>query len=137
MNLAEALLATDAGRITKLDTKEFEIPRLTKLIGAPFILHLKEIPPKRVREIQDASTKIEGNSVSADTYKLYMGLLCAGITDRDFDNKEVLKHYGAATRVDLFPKMFTAGEIQDIAQEISDMCGFGKKSTKAVKDVKN
>ncbi len=137
MNLAEALLATDAGRITKLDTKEFEIPRLTKLIGAPFILHLKEIPPKRVREIQDASTKIEDNSVSADTYKLYMGLLCAGITDRDFDNKEVLKHYGAATRADLFSKMFTAGEIQDIAQEISDMCGFGKKSTKAVEDVKN
>lgn len=102
MNLAEALLATDAGRITKLDTKEFEIPRLTKLIGAPFILHLKEIPPKRVREIQDASTKIEGNSVSADTYKLYMGLLCAGITDQDFDNKEVLKHYGAATRLTFF-----------------------------------
>lgn len=33
MNLAEALLASDSGRITKLDTKEFEIPRLTKLIG--------------------------------------------------------------------------------------------------------
>ena len=137
MNLAEALLASDAGKITKREIKEFEIPRLTALIGAPFILHLRAIAPRKVREIQDSATNIEGNSVSADTYKLYMGLLCAGITDRDFDNKEVLKHYGAATRADLFAKLFTAGEIQDIAQEISDMCGFGKKATKAVDEVKN
>lgn len=137
MNLAEALLASDAGKITKREIKEFEIPRLTAIIGAPFILHLRAITPRKVREIQDSATNIEGTSVSADTYKLYMGLLCAGITDRDFDNKEVLKHYGAATRADLFAKMFTAGEIQDIAQEISDLCGFGAKAAKAVKTIKN
>ena len=41
MNLAEALLAADAGKITKKATKDLEIPRLSKLVGEPFILHLR------------------------------------------------------------------------------------------------
>lgn len=40
MNLAEALLAADAGKITKKDVKDFEVKRLTKIVGEPFILHL-------------------------------------------------------------------------------------------------
>lgn len=42
MNLAEMLLATDAGKITKKATKDYEVKRLTKITGEPFVLHLKE-----------------------------------------------------------------------------------------------
>ena len=58
MNLAEALLAADAGKITKKDVKDFEVKRLTKIVGEPFILHLQQIPNHRVREIQDNATFI-------------------------------------------------------------------------------
>lgn len=44
MNLAEALLAADAGKITKKATKQIEIPRLTEQFGVPFILELEQIP---------------------------------------------------------------------------------------------
>ena len=138
MNLADALLAADAGKITKKEHKSYEVKRLSAILGEPFILDLRQIPNKRVREIQDDSMKIEGGKTSVDQYKLTMGLLCDGIANKDFDNRDVLKHYGAATRKDLFDTLLNAGEIQDIANIISELCGFDSKKTEEQVDaVKN
>lgn len=138
MNLANALLAADAGKITKKEHKSYEVKRLSAILGEPFVLDLRQIPNKRVREIQDDSMKIEGGKTSVDQYKLTMGLLCDGIANKDFDNRDVLKHYGAATRKDLFDTLFNAGEIQDIANIISELCGFDSKKTEEQVDaVKN
>lgn len=138
MNLADALLAADAGQVTKKERKEYEVKRLSGILGSPFVLELKQIPNKRVREIQDFSMKINGRDMSVDQYKLSMGLLCDGIANKDFDNRDVLKHYGVATRKELFDVLFNAGEIQDIANVISDLCGFNNKKTKEqVDEVKN
>ena len=138
MNLADALLAADAGKITKKEHKSYEVKRLSAIMGEPFVLDLRQIPNKRVREIQDDSMKIEGGKTSVDQYKLTMGLLCDGIANKDFDNRDVLKHYGAATRKDLFDTLLNAGEIQDIANIISELCGFDSKKTEEQVDaVKN
>lgn len=138
MNLADALLAADAGKITKKEHKSYEVKRLSAIMGEPFVLDLRQIPNKRVREIQDDSMKIEGGKTSVDQYKLTMGLLCDGIANKDFDNRDVLKHYGAATRKDLFDTLLNAGEIQDIANIISELCGFdSKKKEEQVDAVKN
>jgi hypothetical protein len=140
MNLAEALLAADAGKITKKATKEMEIPRLSKLLGEPFILQLRQISARRVREIQDSAIKMgaDGRPESVDNYGLQIRLLCDGITNKDFDNRDVLKHYGAATRKDLFEILFDAGEVQDISNAISELCGFGGKAEEdKVAEVKN
>lgn len=138
MNLADALLAADAGQVTKKERKEYEVKRLSGILGSPFVLELKQIPNKRVREIQDFSMKINGRDMSVDQYKLSMGLLCDGIANKDFDNRDVLKHYGVATRKELFDVLFNAGEIQDIANIISDLCGFNnKKIEEQVNEVKN
>ena len=140
MNLAEALLAADAGKVMKKATKDFEVKRLSGIIGEPFLLHLCQIPSRRVREIQDGAVKLDRNNkpVGADTYKLQIMLLVDGITNKDFDNREVLKHYGAGTRKDLFEKLFNAGEIADIAEQITELCGFGGEQGAAkVEEVKN
>lgn len=138
MNLADALLAADAGKITKKEHRSHEVKRLSAILGEPFVLDLRQIPNKRVREIQDDSMKIEGGKTSVDQYKLTMGLLCDGIANKDFDNRDVLKHYGAATRKDLFDTLLNAGEIQDIANIISELCGFDSKKTEEQVDaVKN
>lgn len=138
MNLADALLTADAGKITKKEHKSYEVKRLSAILGEPFVLDLRQIPNKRVREIQDDSMKIEGGKTSVDQYKLTMGLLCDGIANKDFDNRDVLKHYGAATRKDLFDTLLNAGEIQDIANIISELCGFDSKKTEEQVDaVKN
>lgn len=138
MNLAEALLAADAGKITQKATKDFEVPRLTKIVGEPFILHLIQITNHRVREIQDNATSIsKSGKPFADTYKLYMGFLVDGISNKEFNNQDLLKKYKAGTRKDLFEILFNAGEIQDIAQAVCGLCGLGNDFTDKVEEVKN
>ena len=97
MNIAEALLAVDAGTITKKATKDLEIPRLSKLLGEPFVLNLRQLSARRVREIQDGAVRLDANGrpKEVDNYGLQIRLLCDGITNKDFDNRDVLKHYGA------------------------------------------
>lgn len=136
MSLAEALLAADAGKLKQRQTRDYEVSRLSALIGEPFILHLRQIPNRRVREIQDMSMTIEDGKPSVNQYALSSGLLVAGIANTDFDNKDVLKKYGAATKKELFDLLFNAGEVQDIAEAISELCGFGK-AKKLVEEVKN
>lgn len=125
MNLAEAMLTIDAEKITKEATKEFEVDRLSKLFGEPFIIHLKEIPFKRMRDLQNMSVeKGENGMPVVDSLKLQLGVLCAGVSDNAFKNMDVLKHYGVNTKKELFLKLFNAGEITKISAEISKLSGF-------------
>lgn len=139
MNIAEALLAVDAGKIRKNRTEKLEVPRLSELTGEPFILELKQIPARRIRELQDMAVDIgsDGKPLKGDMFKVQIGLLCDGIANHDFDNKDVLKKFGAATRKDLFQVLFNAGEVQEISDHISALCGFGKAATRKVEEVKN
>ncbi len=129
MNLAEALLAADAGKITERAVKEVEIPRLSKLLGVPFILKLKQISARRIQEIQLRATKItKDRTVEVDNGNLNMSILCDGIANKEFDQADILKKFGCATRKDLFLKLFKPGEIQDLADEISKICGYSTKN---------
>lgn len=122
MNLAEALLAADAGKITKKATKQIEIPRLTEQFGVPFILELEQIPYRRIREIQDKTTKInQDKTITMSNGEMYMALLCDGITNKDFDQLEVLKHFECATRKDLLQRFFCRGRFR-ISQMRSPSC---------------
>ena len=137
-NLVEALLAADAGKITAKATEDFEVKRLSKLIGEPFILHLRKISPRRMTELQENAVKYDsrGKVVGRDTYGMGLALLCDGITNKDFDNREVLKHYGVATRKELFELLFNVAEMGEISTHISELCGIGVEEEQ-VDELKN
>ena len=138
MNLAEALLAADAGKVTKKATEDYEVKRLSKLIGEPFILHLRQLSPRRVTELQENANKYDskGRLLSRDAYGLGLSIICEGITNKDFDNRDVLKHYGVATRKELFELLFNVKEMGDISNRISELCGIGDEDEQ-VEEVKN
>lgn len=140
MNLAEALLAVDAGKIKERATKEIEIPRLSKLMGEPFVIKLRQIPTKRMQEIQDMALSIDKNGKleKVKTNEMQLMMICDGIANKEFDDREVLKRFGAATRKDLFQTLFNAGEISGIYKKVSDLCGYGDEAVKdKVDEVKN
>lgn len=140
MNLAEALLAVDAGKIKERATKEIEIPRLSKLMGEPFVIQLRQIPTKRMQEIQDMALSIDKNGKleKVKTNEMQLMMICDGIANKEFDDREVLKRFGAATRKDLFQTLFNAGEISGIYKKVSDLCGYGDEAVKdKVDEVKN
>ena len=140
MNLAEVLLAVDAGKIKERATKEIEIPRLSKLAGEPFIVQLRQIPSKRVREIQDMAIELDrnGKPKAVEGFDLQLMMICDSIANKEFDNKEVLKRFGAMTRKELFQTIFNAGEVAGIFRKTQELCGFGDNTVvDKVDEVKN
>lgn len=126
MNLTEALLKADVASVTEKATKDYEIPRLTKKFQTPFILHLQEIPPKRVAEIQSLAFEMDGKGKlsQGDLYAMNMLYVCEGVTNPEFADKEVLKHFKAATKKDLLAKLLNAGELSDASGEVQKLSGF-------------
>ncbi len=126
MNLTEALLKADVASVTEEATKDYEIPRLTKKFQTPFILHLQEIPPKRVAEIQSLAFEMDGKGKlsQGDLYAMNMLYVCEGVTNPEFADKEVLKHFKAATKKDLLAKLLNAGELSDASGEVQKLSGF-------------
>lgn len=140
MNIAEALLAVDAGKLKERATEEIEVTRLSKIFGEPFILQIQQIPTKRVKEIQDNAIVIGKNGKPKEVkgFDMQLMMLCDGIANKEFDKREVLDHFKAATRKDLFQALFNAGEITGIYNKISDLCGFADDAVKSkVDEVKN
>lgn len=126
MNLTEVLLKADVASVTEEATKDYEIQRLTKKFQTPFILHLQEIQPKRVAEIQSLAFEMNGKGrlSQGDLYAMNMLYVCEGVTNPEFADKEVLKHFKAATKKDLLAKLLNAGELSDVSGEVQKLSGF-------------
>ena len=137
MNLVDALLAADAGKITAKQTEDYEVKRLSKLLGVPFILHLQEIKFRRIKELQDMATKRKkGRAPEVDYMELAVSCLAEGITNEEFNDPRVLKRFNATTKEDLFTKILTSGEITKISEKIGDLSGMDK-SEDDFEEVKN
>lgn len=138
MNLLEKLLENDKA-ILMLDTKQFEVKRLSKLLGEPFILKLQEIPAKRYMEIQNMCVSFDTDGTTqTDIPRMQLLVVNEGIQNEEFRNREVLKKYHAGTPIDLLEKIFNAGELSKIFATVSELCGFDeKKQKKQIDIVKN
>ena len=141
MNLAEVLMKADKKKITELQTKEYEVKRLSNLLGTPFILTLQEIPPKRVMEINQQAVKMninkkEGQNVDVDVFTLQMLTLVEGIKS-GLGDRELLKAYRCATVKELYVKNFKAKEISDIAEAINSLGSYTGDDREDIAEVKN
>ncbi len=140
MNLVDALLTADKNKVLAQNTEKFEVERLSALLGVPFVLTLQPIPPQRYTEIQSAAVKFDkrGKEKSVDMYYLQMHTLADGIKEPNFGQQDLLKQYGAATPIELFAKLFKAGEISMISAKISALSGFNDDDNESVvKEIKN
>ena len=139
MKLTELLLSTNPEQVTVLPSETFEVTRLSEAFGNAFVVNLQAIPSKRMTEIHQRNMSIDGDGrQDINLYDLQLSLLADGIVDKDFNNVEVLKKYGAATKKDLFEKLFLAGEIAAISEKINKLSGYDKeKNKKIAEEVKN
>ena len=140
MNLVDALLTADKNKVLAQNTEKFEVERLSAVLGVPFVLTLQPIPPQRYTEIQSAAVKFDkrGKEKSVDMYYLQMHTLADGIKEPNFGQQDLLKQYGVATPIELFAKLFKAGEISMISAKISSLSGFNVDDNESVvKEIKN
>ena len=138
MNLIEALLNADEKKLTAVQTDTIEIKRLSNLLGAPFVIEVAAVPHKRISEINSTCTVVKRHGkTETNTYKVNMMLLVDGIKTK-FSDKELLKKYGCATVMDLYEKLFNAGETALILNKISELSGVSPEDQEAIlEEVKN
>ena len=139
MSMLDKLMRADAKRMTEKPEKDMEIKRLSKLLGEPFVLHLRSLPTQLLADITEMHTTYTktGRVKSQDNYHIGIDVIVNGVTDPSFKDKDLLKKFGAATPDDLIEKLFLPGEIGDISNEISSLCGTKKQQSEVDDIVKN
>ncbi|WP_270509150.1 phage tail assembly chaperone [Megamonas funiformis] len=140
MSLVDVLLNTDVNKILQEETQIVEIERLSKTLGQKFEITIKAVPPKRYTEIQNTCLKInyKTKKTETDLYKIQMLTLCDGIKEPNFADENLLKHFNAFTPIDIFEKLFLAGEVNDIYNKIAKLSGYDKdEKEKNIEEVKN
>lgn len=137
VNILDLLLGSDIGEI-KLPTKQLEIPRLTEVYGAPFIITCKALTPEKYEEVQDMAVAVKGKDVDLDVNLLQLFVVIEGVVDDAgkpmLKNKDLMSKLKASTPKELVRKLFLSGEIANMYGAISELSGFGDD---AVKEVKN
>lgn len=138
MSLVNVLLNSDINEVLAEKIEEYEVERLSKVLGEKFVLTLKSIPAKRYSEIQTAAINIKGKSKNVDLYKMQMLTLNEGVKEPNLADINLLKKFNATTPFDMYEKLFLAGEITDIANKISALSGYSEEEKQQnIEEIKN
>lgn len=138
MNLVDVLLNADTNVILAEKTEEYEVKRLSEILGERFVLTLKAIPAKRYSEIQTTAINVNNKRKSVDLYKMQMLTLNEGIKEPNLADPNLMKKFGATTPFDMYEKLFLAGEITDIANKISALSGYNEEEKQQnIEEIKN
>jgi len=130
MNAVDLLLKMDRGKVKAIPTKEVEVKRLSAIAGQPFKVKLQAVPGDKWNDIAGTVSGAD----DATNYKSSKHLLLVGMVDPDLKSHELQEAYGAASPLDLLEKLFLAGEIMNIAAEVTDLSGFGGDPETEVKN---
>lgn len=138
MNLVDILLNADTNAVLAKKTEEYEVERLSKILGEKFVLTLKAIPAKRYSEIQTTAINMNGKRKNVDLYKMQMLTLNEGIKEPNLAEPNLLKKFGATTPFDMYEKLFLAGEITNITNKISALSGYSEEEKQQnIEEIKN
>lgn len=136
MNTVEKLLKLDAG---KLKTPEKNIKmELRKLGGREFEFPCQAVDAEYVAELQENSIQFaDGDIDKIRVYDTKVLTIIEGCPEV-FKDKDLNKHFSAATPKDLVSKLLVSGEMDYLKKEIDKLGGYDdKKRKKNEAEVKN
>ena len=139
MSLIDKLLAADAGKLTEKPSKLYEVKRLSEKLNTKFELRLEALEPQRFSDIQRQSVNLSKKGAIKDfnTFDMQVLTLIDGIKEPSMKDEKLLKHFGAVTPKELVPKLFLAGEIADIYNEINVLSGYEAGDEETDEEIKN
>ncbi len=127
MNILNLLLETDTEKLKTMTSKNIEIPRLSELLGEPFILTCYAISSEQLQYISEVAKDYK-------TESYYAVIECCEIDGKKLNCEELLKKFEVKRPVEILDKLFLSGEIQAIYNVIKNTSGFGNN---VVKEIKN
>lgn len=113
MNIIEILLSKNAQK----PTREFEIKRLSKIIGKPFIATVRALSYEELDGIQERAGE---NSIKARSMTILMAVSFEGSKLSEFK-----ENAGVTTANEMVSRVFLPGEIKSLYNAVFDVSGFG------------
>lgn len=102
--------------------KQYEVKRLSKLLGRPVVFTLQGLPYGRVHELQRLSEDLECH------------IVLEGCVEPSFRDPALLAKYQAATPLDVLQAMLLPGEISDLSRAIERLTGFRQNTIREIKN---
>jgi hypothetical protein len=84
-----------------------------------------------------ARGKVDKKGVDIDVAKFNLLIVAGQTVEPNFNNAELLKKAGCATATDLIKKKLLAGEIAELAQQITKLSGFDSDINEDIEEAKN
>ena len=125
-SIIDLLLETDVEKL-QANIKEYEIKRLSKVLGAKFVVTCKPLTGEQVNHIIEVSTD------NSDT-KLMAVLEACRLEGKKFSDKQLMDKFSVVTPKDLLNKLFLPGEIFELYNVINALSGYGRD---VVAEIKN
>lgn len=113
MNIIEILLSKNAQK----PTREFEIKRLSEIIGKPFIATVRALSYEELDGIQERAGE---NSIKARSMTILMAVSFEGSKLSEFK-----ENAGVTTANEMVSRVFLPGEIKSLYNAVFDVSGFG------------
>jgi hypothetical protein len=127
MSIIDLLLETDVEKLQAKHNKNYEIKRLSKVLGEKFVVTCYALTHEQVAhlgEISKTNTDMELNTI----------LEACRIDGQRLSNKELMDKFGVFTPKDLLNKLFLPGELYSIYKVVNELSGYNND---AVREVKN
>lgn len=133
MTILEQLLQIDKGKTEELKTKKIKSKRMSELLGKETEITIRQIPGRRMNDINQVIFDENGNKDMEKIYDLNILYCVEGIVEPSVKDSDLMKHFGATTPDDLVEKLFDA-EAATIAAEIIKLSGLSDETEKKVKN---
>ena len=102
--------------------KQYEVKRLSKVLGQPAVFTLQGLPYGRVHELQRLTEDLECH------------ILLEGCIEPSFKDPALLAKYQAATPLDVLQAMLLPGEIEDLSRAVERLTGYRQTTIKEIKN---
>ncbi len=127
MSILDLLLETDEKKLKINNSKDYEVKRLSNVLGQKFIVNCKPLTNEQVAHIGEVSkdnTELKLNAV----------IEACRIEGKKFSHKELMGKFKVLTPLELLNKLFLPGEIYELYDIVNKLSGYSKD---AVEEIKN
>lgn len=127
MSILDRLLETDAEKLQDREKRQYEIKRLSDLLGEKFTVNCKPMSREQVLHIGEISSQkgdFQTNTV----------LEACDVEGKKFSSGELLEKFGVVSGKEVVEKLFLPGEISALYDKVNEISGYGEN---AVEEVKN
>jgi len=137
MSLVDKLMAIDKGKFSENQTAEMQAKRLSAVLGEPVTIKVKALSGDQYTDITTRIVDKKGDADFSKAYDVNALLVVEGIVEPSLKDKELQKHFGAATPKELAKLLFPGGELTEVANKITELSGFSQSDKDTEDEVKN